>query len=294
MRRDYTLHPPAKINLHLKILEREADGYHSLVSVFQKIALFDTVRVEFYPADTFQCSIIGMQSIALENNLLYRAAELFCDTFRAAFSAKIVLNKIIPVGSGLGGGSSDAAVLLRLLSKLFPCDERELVNVAAALGSDIPFFLSDAPAALITGRGEQVAPLFPRSNGSDRRLVLVYPGFPVDTASAYRALDDSRGENWRSGSAPIGSVSEWEQMLASDVSFWNWTNDFEPVVCRNNPVYGLIREICSSFGARFMALTGSGSAYYALFDEPVQADSAAEALSSMLTSDAAVFSTAFL
>jgi 4-diphosphocytidyl-2-C-methyl-D-erythritol kinase len=291
---EFVLQPPAKINLHLKILERGADGYHSLISVFQKIALFDSIRVKLHPSDSFQCAISGMQSIPLQDNLLYRAAELFCDIFKTAFSVQISLSKHIPLGSGLGGGSSDAASLLRLLSSLFPCSEQELANAAAALGSDIPFFLSDAPAALITGKGEKVSPLYPKKDCSQRRLVLVYPGFPVDTATAYRTLDESRGEGWSSGLQPLAPPSAWEQLLEADVSSWNWRNDFEPIVCNANPVYELIRKTCWAFGARFMGLTGSGSAYYALFQEQKQADSAAAALSSGLPREAAVFSTVLL
>jgi 4-diphosphocytidyl-2-C-methyl-D-erythritol kinase len=187
---------PAKINLYLHILGRRPDGFHELETLMAPISLADTVDIELAPGDIeFTCSDPSLSDA--KENLVAKAAQLFLDEFKLETGIRIHLEKRIPVGAGLGGGSSDAAATLLCLRKLtgVNCPDEKLAELAARLGSDIPFFIYGRPA-VCRGRGEIVEPIALKKHFHG---LLVHPGFGVSTPWAYKtyAQNPQRGDAGR-------------------------------------------------------------------------------------------------
>ena len=185
------LYAPAKINLSLEIKRRRDDGFHEIETLMAPISLADRLTIE--RADKHEGIDFSCDDAALpagEDNLVVRAAKLFQKSTKTSGGIKISLEKKIPHGAGLGGGSSDAATTLLGLNKLFETRlaQKNLIELAAQLGSDVPFFIAQS-AAVCRGRGEIVSPLeLPVA----LRLLLVKPDFGVPTPSAYGRWKDSR------------------------------------------------------------------------------------------------------
>src|SRR6476619_2800285 len=185
----------AKINLSLRILAKEADGFHSIETVFQRIALGDDVRVHIRELTrTLRCGV--MRDAPEEENLAYRAAEAYAKETGWPGGFEIVIKKRIPIGGGLGGGSADAAAVLRILNTLSrnPISSAALQKVGAKLGSDVPFLASEYVMAIGWGRGEKLLelPALP-----PRDVQLFFPPFGIDTGEAYALLDATRAEHVR-------------------------------------------------------------------------------------------------
>lgn len=247
----YVLRSFAKINWFLRIEEPRGDGYHDIVSLMQQIRLWDEIRVTLGTSDTLSCNF----SIPLgEEGLLARTLALLREVFprlsRLRFT--IELKKTIPPGGGLGGGSSNVAALLRFLPRLagYNPSLKELIRLSLSLGSDIPFFVVNAPFALVTGRGEQVVPL---PSPPRRHLVLLFPSFPISTAWAYRRWDE-RGKT--------GPKELLEQFLTcsggKDIEDIVW-NDFEEILFADYPILRKYRDVLLALGCRKAFVTGSGS-----------------------------------
>jgi 4-diphosphocytidyl-2-C-methyl-D-erythritol kinase len=188
---------PAKINLYLHILGRRPDGFHELETLMVPISLGDTLDIELIPSGIeFTCSDPALSDA--QDNLATRAAQLFLDEFKPATGVRIHLEKAVPVGAGLGGGSSDAAAVLLALRELtgIKADDAKLAELAARLGSDIPFFIQSRPA-VCRGRGEIIEPV---TLAESIRGLLVHPGFGVSTPWAYKtyAQNPRPGEPGRS------------------------------------------------------------------------------------------------
>lgn len=275
---------PAKVNLFLHVGGRRPDGYHELRTLFQALQLADTVRVRRAPrgprAVTLQ--VDGPDLGPPAENLAVKAAEAFLDAFGVPGSVHVELSKRIPAGGGLGGGSSDAAAVLRLLGALTempgtPCSAREQTyRIASELGSDVAFFLQPTPLALGLGRGEVLTarPALPR-----RDVVLALPPVHVSTAEAYRAL--ARAPLEPTGATPHsprddGLPSGWAAVEAGAV------NDFGDVVSERHPEIRASLDALASVGASTVLLSGSGAASFGLFGERSQAVEAAERLSEEL------------
>jgi 4-diphosphocytidyl-2-C-methyl-D-erythritol kinase len=254
----------AKINLFLRVTGRRADGYHELDSVFLPIALADTVSIEFRGdaerSVRILCDAPGLGDSA--NNLASRAAQAFLDEFQLNDSALIRLDKQIPVGAGLGGGSSDAGAVLRMLSRLARVDAPErLHRIAIGLGADVPFFLDPRPAR-VAGIGEQITPL----NGvATMPLVLAVPHLEVATAGVFRAL---KKEHWsgRADDADIAAIVRGEVTTAIAV------NDLASVAAVKHPQIAKLMSILEMLGARAAQMTGSGSAVFGIFPSKEDAD----------------------
>jgi 4-diphosphocytidyl-2-C-methyl-D-erythritol kinase len=187
---------PAKINLYLHIVGRRPDGFHELETLMAPISLGDTLELELIPTGIeFTCSDPSLADA--KDNLATRAARLFLDEFKLATGVRIHLEKAVPVGAGLGGGSSDAAAVLLALRDLahIVCTDAKLAELAAQLGSDIPFFISRTPA-ICRGRGEIIEPIALRESFQG---LLVHPGFGVSTPWGYRtyAQKPSQGVSGR-------------------------------------------------------------------------------------------------
>lgn len=269
---------PAKINLGLHVLRRRPDGFHAVETVLIRIPWHDRVRVE--PAVPTGDRLLAMTctdaSLPVdEGNLCVRAAlALAGEVDRDVAPAALHLDKRLPYGAGLGGGSSDAAQTLRLLNEFWDLDlsMEELHGLAARLGSDVPFFL-EAPAAYATGRGERVAPLI---DPATRRpyvppfaLVLVVPPVAVATAEAYAGVEPQ--------DHPRPDLRE--VVLSSDLERWqrDLVNDFEATVLAAHPAVARAKQLLVDAGAGYASLSGSGSAVYGFFDDDGAAEAAAEA-----------------
>jgi len=184
---------PAKINLYLHILGRRPDGFHELETLMAPISLGDTLDIDLIPSGIeFSCSDPALSDA--QDNLATKAARLFLSEFKLSTGVRIHLEKAVPVGAGLGGGSSDAAAVLLALRQLTgtKCEDAKLAELAAQLGSDIPFFIYNRPA-ICKGRGEIIEPMKLRE---ELQGLLVHPGFGVSTPWAYKtyAQNPTKGE----------------------------------------------------------------------------------------------------
>jgi 4-diphosphocytidyl-2-C-methyl-D-erythritol kinase len=257
----------AKVNLHLRVLGRRPDGYHELRTVFQAVSLHDTLKLCFSRRPGIRLTIDDPSLPAGPENLVYRAIDAIgCELgFRGGIDAE--LEKRIPVGRGLGGGSSDAAAaligILRLTRKKLPLPK--LIEIAASLGADVPFFLFGG-RALGVNRGDEIYPLpdMPR-----RSVVVVSPrSIAVPTKEAYRWL-----------SAELTNRAEPPNIWGFCTLCWSppgqLSNDFEGPVFRRYPELENLRDGLLGAGAAEAALAGSGSAVFGVFRSPAQARRAA-------------------
>jgi 4-diphosphocytidyl-2-C-methyl-D-erythritol kinase len=254
---------PCKVNLLLNILGKREDGFHELETVMQPVAVFD--RLTF--ARTGQgieltCNHPGLPTDA--GNLVHRAAARFLETAGIPDGVRIHLEKTIPLAAGLGGGSGNAAVTLLGLNELFggPLNLGQLGQIAAALGSDIPFFLQDQPA-LATGRGERIQPLtaFPALRGTT--LILVHPGFGIPTAWAYQQLACFRKAlNGQPGRAQrLVTLLQESDIRAAGSEFYN---SLEAPALNKYPILALFQEFLREQGAAAALMSGSGSTTFAV------------------------------
>jgi 4-diphosphocytidyl-2-C-methyl-D-erythritol kinase len=268
---------PAKINLHLAVKGRRPDGFHDLESIFLALDWGDSLCFECGGAEA-QCAIQTVWDIPIdgpviqpEENIVFKAVSLFRARSGFTWGLRIRLDKRIPLGAGLGGGSSDAAATLLALNRLSGAElpPSALRELAEDLGSDVPFFLGGG-AAFVSGRGERIEPLVAPEGLS---VVLVYPGFVSNTRAAFALLDADGHE--RRGSRPR---EELIQALGGEPAKWPYYNDFLPVfLAAGMGIYGELLEELRRLGADFVALSGSGSACFGVFSDRSAASSAVEA-----------------
>ncbi|MDI6889507.1 MAG: 4-(cytidine 5'-diphospho)-2-C-methyl-D-erythritol kinase [Thermodesulfovibrionales bacterium] len=248
------LRAPAKINWFLTVLRKRDNGYHDIRSLMQCIRLYDDLL--FNHADTLD--VISDLDISLEDNLVYRAASLLKRHTSCKKGVKIILRKNIPVGAGLGGGSSDAAYTLLGLNKLWNLglNNRELSLIGLEIGSDVPFFLN-GPSAFVEGRGEKVTLL---KINSSIVFLLVKPPVSVSTAWAY--------ENVSELTKTTVDIKLFCQVLRKrDFAYLNTMldNDLERVVVKRYPIVGEIKERLLERGAVISAMSGSGPTVFGVF-----------------------------
>ena len=262
----------AKINLGLKVLGRRPDGYHDILSVAQCVDLADVLYFKAASSDHLTCSLDGLSTGP--DNLVCRAVDAFRARLnRPIQSFRIHLEKNIPIGAGLGGGSADAAAALRALNRFYdqPFSNVGLRQIAATLGSDIPF-LVESDTALMKGRGEILKKL-----GWEGAVfyVLAYPEIELSTAWAYDQLGSILTEN-----SPyfkfISSLSDG--CVDHDRLFEVLENDFTPAVDRTYPIVAELRSQLDRVGARATSMSGSGSTVYGIFDDRKTASQAQSAL----------------
>ncbi|MEW5946296.1 MAG: 4-(cytidine 5'-diphospho)-2-C-methyl-D-erythritol kinase [bacterium] len=271
------LRAPAKVNLSLTVLGRRPDGFHDVSSVMVPVSLSDdvTVRAGGKPGTRLVAS--GFAPTVREgDNLAVRAALLLLSKAAPAadVGVKIALRKRIPVGAGLGGGSSDAAAVLKGLNALLgkPLDETQLMETALEAGSDAPFFLAGSPC-LVEGRGERLTPF--RIRGA-LRLVILKPAAGVSTEAAYNALD---GRPCRECRASDG-VRLVEALKRGDLeeTCRRLHNCFEAMVAESHPSVKTAKELLIGHGAAGAAMTGTGSAVFGVYADRRAASAAAAAL----------------
>lgn len=244
----------AKINLSLRVLGKEPDGFHSIETVFLRIALGDDVRVHIREkARTLRCGV--MRDQPQEENLGYRAAALYSEETGWPHGFEIVIKKRIPIGGGLGGGSADAAAVLRILNTLAekPLPSARLGELASSLGSDVPFLVSDFAMAIGWGRGEKLLQLTPLPS---RDVHLFLPPFGIDTGEAYGLLDRVRGSKG-TGKPDLTAemFADWESAARHSV------NDFEAVMRPRYPEIDTLLGRGDRYGL-FYRMSGSGSTIF--------------------------------
>ncbi len=266
---------PCKVNLLLNILGRRADGFHELETVMHPVRVCDRLSFERRRQGLeLTCSEASLP--VGPENLVHRAASLFLQATRVQAGVKIQLEKRIPLAAGLGGGSSNAATTLQGLNELFggPLAPQQLHEMAAALGSDVPFFLQSQPA-LATGRGENIQPLafFPALHGM--AWLLIHPGFGISTAWAYQNLA-------RYPAALNGRAGRAQKLLtllqAGDVSVatGEFYNSLETPVLAKYPLLALFQEYLRAHGAAATLMSGSGSTTFALVSSVLAAEALAD------------------
>lgn len=268
---------PAKVNLGLHVLRKRADGYHDIETVFLAVPWYDQLRASPAEAFTFTCSDPELPVDA--RNLCVKAAHLLGRYAAGGQSTELSLpgvalhlEKYIPYGAGLGGGSSDAAHTLRLLNAgwALGLEKPALHGIAAALGSDVPFFLEDQPM-YAEGRGEILSPLRAASTGEPYvfpfEIVIAVPEVHVATAAAYRGIVPDA----------LSRPDLKALVLSNDLAAWreHLVNDFERTVFRAHPVLGAIKQQFLAAGAGYAAMSGSGSAVFGVFEQPGPARAAA-------------------
>lgn len=256
----------AKINLHLEVVGRRADGYHELRTLFQSVALHDVVEVES-AADG--CAVEVMEGEAPEDasNLAARAAALLLERFAPRRDgARIRLWKRIPLGAGLGGGSSNAATTLWALNRLFggPATAAELSELAAELGADVPYFLSGG-TAWGTGRGDRIEPL---PDLEEQEIWLVTPPVEVSTAEVFARLGLPAGV-LTPRDTPSSIVRLVEVGTEARADRLQAYNDLEAGVLGHYPEIREAREVLVDAGGASVRLSGSGATLYAFFHVPV-------------------------
>lgn len=249
----------AKLNLLLHVLDRRPDGYHDIATWLVRLALGDDVVVRVRPSGR-RIDCRGADVGPAEDNLAFRAAEAYAEAARWPAGFAIEIDKRIPVGGGLGGGSADAAAVLRALDALAPeaLGEDRLIEIAARVGSDVPYLVSTDAAAFATGRGES---LLAMPSLGEAHVALVCPPFGVATADAYAWLDADR------------AADGWEPRVVHYDNLYAWTsfprdvpNDLEPPVSRRHPEIARCIQALFEAGARSAGMSGSGSTVFGVFD----------------------------
>jgi 4-diphosphocytidyl-2-C-methyl-D-erythritol kinase len=253
---DMTIRAYAKINIGLRILNKRDDGYHNIETIFHRINLFDEIRFQDSCNLLLECN---NPEIPTDNrNLCMKAAQILQKNYKVTKGAKILLNKNIPIGAGLGGGSSDAAYVLKHLPNFLGIEipKEELYQLAMDIGSDVPYFL-DKSTAYATGRGEQLEyfrldiPYW---------IIIVHPNVQISTAWAYANLKLKPHQQENNLKELLIDNIEHPEKLRELIH-----NDFEDLVLQNHPDIKRLKENLYKQGAEFVQMSGSGSSVYAFF-----------------------------
>jgi 4-diphosphocytidyl-2-C-methyl-D-erythritol kinase len=266
---------PAKVNLRLRVIGKRQDGYHLLDTIIVPVSLFDEIEITKITKGRNNTAAAEQPEVtcdhplvpAGEKNLAYRAARLLLKGKNIRERVRIHIAKRIPVGAGLGGGSSDAAAVLLGLNRLlrFNYSLQELEKISLSLGADVPFFIKAVPARA-RGIGERLSAIrhFPRL-----WMVILYPGFPLSTAWVYRnlrlKLTKHRLNNSINFTYLSGSPEEIRRLLV---------NDLETVTVSRHPKIGLLKENLTRAGAIGSLMSGSGSSVFGVFDSRQRAQQA--------------------
>ena len=263
----------AKVNLALRVLAREDDGFHSIETVFLRLELGDDVELRITTGKrSLKC--YEMRDWPAEANLAYRAALLFAEEVGWPKGFEIEIVKNIPIGGGLGGGSADAAAVLRILNALAPkpVSDDALLNLAGVLGSDVPFLASDYAMALAWGRGDRLLRLNPLPS---RDVQLFFPPYGIDTGEAYALLDETRDTGASSHPELTTEMfADWDSAAKNSV------NDFEPIIRPRWSEIDTLLTRGAQFGL-FYRMSGSGSTVFKVMGvttRPIESKSSLPAL----------------
>jgi len=250
---------PAKINLCLRILGRRKDGYHNIFSIMQVIDLMDVIEIE--KSKTFSIQVDG--AIIEGENIILKAWKILSNAMSKDLGVNVKLYKRIPIGAGLGGGSSDAAAFLSAINRLYELglDTKFMMKLASEVGSDVPFFLSTG-SAMVTGRGEIVESI---QLPLDYYILLIVPNYSISTARAYSLIKNIL--------TSIDDINNIKNCLSNDFYkvLREFKNDFEPVIGAEHPELIESLSLLREYGAENSLLSGSGSAFFGIFRDAVDA-----------------------
>lgn len=273
---------PAKLNLRLKITGRRPDGYHNLVSIMVPVALYDRIDIELVPSPGISLNCRGLHIPSNEKNLAFRAAAAFCAKTGIDQGVSLALTKRIPVAAGLGGGSSDAAAVLRALNHMTKdlLSTKELETLAVGLGADVPFFLKGSPC-IAQGIGEKLTPI---EKWPGLWYVIVMPPVEVSTAWVYGELDRTKTEQGGGGRTELELTTiEYQDIM--DVLSLNLSNierllenDLESVTVAHFPIVKHIKKSLGHAGAEGALMSGSGPSVFGVFSSQESAAKAKEAI----------------
>ena len=263
----------AKLNLFLKVVAKRPDGYHDILTLFQKVSLADTIGIQLVEPSDKKAGLIRLSAQGWpvpedDTNLAHRAVGAFLQKTGMTWQVNIHLHKRIPPGSGMGGGSSDAAAVLRAMNQLTgsPLTFDGLLELGAGLGADVPFFLLKEGAAIGRGIGVELEPV-----DTERHwFVVVWPGFSISTKWVYDHF------------VLTNPVRHTNLLGADDLAQFLWQNDLEQAVMPSYPLLNDLKTRLISCGALHAMMTGSGSAVFGVFKTEEEANKTADALSIQL------------
>ena len=247
----------AKINLGLKIEHKRKDEYHNISTLMQEINLYDEIIISHSNSKKIILDLKGIPTPNNDSNLCYIAAKHFLDTYKIKSGVHINLNKIIPIGAGLGGGSSNAASIIKGLAKLFDITitNKSITSMVSNMGADIPFFIKGG-LQLVEGMGDNLTPISPIPI-KDLQFLLVIPPFYISTPWAYKVLNKTlQPDKSQPKFLPLSEPMKWEL----------FDNDFERVIHETYPEIGQIKASLINTGALYAGLSGSGSTVFGVFD----------------------------
>ncbi len=247
--------PHAKINLGLSVISKRPDGFHDLETIFYPLPLHDVL--EIIPSDETRFFPTGLSIPGnTDDNIVLRAYRLLKEKYARIGCLDIHLHKTIPMGAGMGGGSSDAAGMVQLLNRFFELKltNSDLIDFALKLGSDCPFFMHNGPC-FATGRGEKLAPFTLDLSGYS--FLLIHPEIKIDTAWAFSQIK------------PFPPLLDLKENIRLPISGWRKAvhNDFEKIVFDAHPSLSYIKEKLYTAGALFASMTGSGSTIFGIFEK---------------------------
>ncbi|MCF0225669.1 MAG: 4-(cytidine 5'-diphospho)-2-C-methyl-D-erythritol kinase [Fibrobacter sp.] len=266
---------PAKINLFLDVIRKREDGYHDLGTVFQTVDAGDTLTFDLRNDDEIRLTYNDPQNYPLESDLVYKAAKALKEYAFVSQGADIYLEKIMPLGAGLGGGSADAAATLRALNRLWNLNlsVEVLEGIGTKLGADVPFLIRGG-TAYAEGIGEKLSFQEPLQLQDDEYLLIATPLDSVPTKDAYAGVPKSGPDRWEqyklaAQSAPTGLEREWKRLVF---------NAFEVSVFPKHPLVQQMKEEFLRLGATCALMSGSGASVFGVFSSLEQAKNAEKSL----------------
>jgi 4-diphosphocytidyl-2-C-methyl-D-erythritol kinase len=254
----YKVKSPAKVNIGLRVLSKRKDGFHNIETIFYPVRIYDEITVKISKINGKNAVTVKTnlrKEIKAIDNICHKAALMFLEKFsiKDSYKIDIKIKKNIPIGAGLGGGSSDAASVLKILQKYFKVSNRsEILRCAQDLGSDVPFFILSKPA-YATGKGEKLTPL-PKFKVK-QKMLIVNPNIHISTPWAYKQL----------------GIKNYKLRILNKINKFDLNderlmiNDFERVVFKKYPKIEKIKYAMYQLGAGFALMSGSGSTVYGMF-----------------------------
>ena len=269
---------PAKINLFLDVIRKREDGYHDLGTVFQTVDVGDTLEFSSRDDGEIHLEYSNPQEYPVESDLVYKAAvALRSHVGKLDLGADIFLDKVMPLGAGLGGGSADAAAALRALNRLWELrlPPAELERVGAKLGADVPFLVRGG-TAFAEGIGERLSFMEPLDLPAGKVLVIATPHDAVPTKDAYAGVPKSGPDRWENYKAScLGGKGARDAFILEPKSLFN---AFEISVFPKHPLVAAMKEMFLNLGAEVALMSGSGASVFGIFADRTSAQSAAESL----------------
>ena len=276
---DVCVKAPAKVNIGLKVLKKRADGFHNIESIFQTLDFSDELHVRRIPQKECIVRCTQMQ-LPLENTLT-KTYSAFCSETNIDFGIEVLLDKFLPAGGGLGGGSSDGASLLKGLSDLAEIQLTDSLAdaVAEKVGSDVFFFLHSGffqkgrGCALVSGRGEVVKAIEPRT---DLSFLLIFPGIHSSTKEAYSLVDKAYESGLYDSKYKVlyPDFSELKRLQYGFIGAWKFTNSFTPVLIDKYPLIGQALKDILECGADWADMSGAGATVFGVFKSDAAAKEA--------------------